>query len=127
MMIKSMLVSLMGAGAVGAFAICDLCQSPADLAAGASVVAAAEAAPAPARAIELEKVTFRVEGMTCGGCAIAARTVLQRLEGVEKAEVSYEESRAVVTYDPEKVTIEEMIAAIKELGYTATVVEPENA
>lgn len=61
--------------------------------------------------------------MTCGGCAIAARTVLTRLDGVEKAEVSYEESRAMVTYDPEKVDPEQMIKALDEqLRYRATVV-----
>lgn len=66
-------------------------------------------------------VTFAVKGMTCGGCVIGTRTVLTRLPGVTKADVSYEKGRAVVTYDPRKVTIEEMVAAIKTLGYTATV------
>lgn len=120
-MIKSMLLGLMGAGAVGAFAICDLCQPEAEASAPA-LVARAEAAPVPAHVAELKRVTLKVKGMTCGGCAIAARTVLERLDGIQKAEVSYEDSRAVVTYDPEKATIEQMIAALKKLGYTATVV-----
>ncbi len=52
------------------------------------------------------------------------RKVLTRLTGVSKADVSYERSRAVVTYDPEVVTVQQMVAAIKTLGYTATVVPP---
>ncbi len=60
--------------------------------------------------------------MTCGGCVIGVRTVLTRLDGVSKADVSYEDQRAVVTYDPAKVTIQQMIAAIGTLGYKATVI-----
>jgi mercuric transport protein len=75
-----------------------------------------------APAVDPKTVTLRVEGMTCGGCVIAVRRVLTRLEGVKKTQVSYEKQRAVVTYDPAKVSVEQMIAAIKTLGYKATVV-----
>ena len=79
---------------------------------------------AAARALapdSLTQVTLRIEGMTCGGCAIATRTVLTRLAGVARADVSYEEKRAVVTYNPAKVTVPQMIAAVKTLNYTASV------
>lgn len=123
-MFKSSLLGLMGAGAIGTFAICDLCQPPAEAAVAPALVAQAEAAPTTAPVAESKTVTLKVEGMTCGGCAIGARKVLERLDGVQKAEVSYEKSQAVVTYDAKKVTIEQMIAALKKgLGYTATVVE----
>ncbi|MEO7822712.1 MAG: heavy metal-associated domain-containing protein, partial [Gemmatimonadaceae bacterium] len=69
-------------------------------------------------------VTLKVDGMTCGGCVYGVRKVLTRLPGVSKAEVTYEQSRAVVTYKPAAVTVAKMIAAIKTLGYTATVVAP---
>jgi copper chaperone CopZ len=57
--------------------------------------------------------------MTCGGCVLSTRKVLTRLEGVTNADVSYEKGTAVVTYDPSKVTVKDMVAAIKTLGYTA--------
>ena len=66
-------------------------------------------------------VAFKVKGMTCGGCVLGVRKVLTRLPGVSKADVSYEKSRAVVTYDSDKVTPAKMIAAIKTLGYSATI------
>lgn len=69
----------------------------------------------------LQKVTLHLEGMTCGGCTLATRQVLTRLDGVEKAVVTYEPPRAVVTFDSRKVTVPRMIAAIKTLGYRATV------
>lgn len=105
-------LALLSAGAVGTFAISDICRP--------SAPAVRQAAAVSAPALELKTVTLRIEGMTCGGCAIAARKVLERLDGVSKADVSYETQRAVVTYDPAKVSIEQLIAAVKQLGYTAT-------
>ena len=37
-----------------------------------------------------------------------------------KADVSYEKGTAVVTYDPARVTVAQMITAIGTLHYTAT-------
>lgn len=68
----------------------------------------------------LVRAEFKVEGMTCGGCAIGTQMALEKLEGVEDAGASYEESRAWALYDPAKVTPERMMAAIRELGYTPT-------
>lgn len=103
-------------GVTGALSICDLCV-PAAARSAASLVPVAHAVAA-----EPKIVTLRVDGMTCGGCVIGVRKVLTRLDGVSRAEVSYENQRAVVTYDPAKVTIEQMIAAIRTLKYKATVV-----
>ena len=127
----------------GVLSLCDLCAAP------RNAVAAETGSPQPAgvthvttgrirtlapavndpaspavSAAEARIVTFKVEGMTCGGCVIGVRKVLTRLAGVSKAEVSYERSRAVVTYHSEVVTVQQMVAAIKTLGYTATVVAP---
>ncbi|GEM_PF-669626 len=74
-------------------------------------------------AASMETVTLKVEGMTCGGCAVGARTALGRLDGVEKADVSYEEQLAVVVHDPAKVTVEKMAEAVAELGFEATLRE----
>lgn len=75
----------------------------------------------------LVRVDFNVEGMDCGGCVIGTRAALQKLEGVEEADASYEDATgrgaAWALYDPTKVTPERMMAAIRELGYTPTRVE----
>lgn len=84
----------------------------------------AATSPATQPASTRRTVTLSVKGMTCGGCVIGTQKVLTRLPGVAKADVSYEKGTAVATYDPAKVTVEQMIAAIKTLGYTATVVAP---
>lgn len=114
-------------GVTGVASICDVCK-PASTNSESSLVPAAYSAPvvvhatsATVPAIEPRSVSLRIEGMTCGGCAIAVRRVLTRLDGVREADVSYEQQRAVVTYDTTKVTVEQMIAAIKTLGYKAAV------
>ncbi len=107
-------------GALGLFAVCDLCQ-PAASATTMGMVPRTDLATARAAAEE-KTVALKVEGMTCGGCAIATRKALARLPGVSKVEVSYEQQRAVITYDPARVTVEEMIGAAKVLGYTASVI-----
>lgn len=115
-------------GVAGALSICDLCEPTSARSANSLVPVAhaapfaERAAPATAPAVEPRTVTLRVEGMTCGGCVIGVRKVLTKLDGVSRAEVSYENQLAVVTYDPAKVTVERMIAAIRTLGYRATVV-----
>ena len=120
----------------GALFLCDLCGPgtgasvargglisiayAAPVQAGAHSDAATPAQPAAGR----RTVTLTVKGMTCAGCVLGTRKVLTRLPGVAKADVSYEKGTAVVTYDPRKVTVEQMVAAIKTLGYTATLVVP---
>ncbi len=104
----------------GGLSICDVCGT------GQSAVAATSGPPVARvpHAAEIRIVTFKVEGMTCGGCVFGVRRVLTRLAGVSKVDVTYEQSRAVVAYDPSVVTVAQMVAAIKTLGYTATVVAP---
>lgn len=124
--LKNMLVALLGLTAVGAFAVGEIWPGPSDGRAASASAVVSDTSEIVAHAVDLRQVTFEVEGMTCGGCAIATRTVLSRLDGVKKVEVDYEQGEAVVAYDPEKVSVQEMIAAVKELGYTARVVEPED-
>ncbi|MEO5580421.1 MAG: metal-binding (seleno)protein [Gemmatimonadaceae bacterium] len=129
----------------GALSICDPCGPGGRAASGDNqwLVSVANATPLTGSRSANEKrgsgdsllpaagrktAILNVEGMTCGGCVLGVRKVLSRLAGVSKAEVSYEKRRAVVTYDPAVVTTTQMIAAIKTLGYTATVVaSPEGS
>ena len=75
----------------------------------------------PEEAGAMRSVTLGVEGMSCGSCALTIRIALKKLEGVKDAKVSFDEKRAVIDYDPAKVTPEQMVAAIVKLGYEARV------
>ena len=71
--------------------------------------------------------TFKVEGMTCGGCEVGVRMNVRKLDGVASVEASYDEGRAKVAYDPDKVTPEMIVEAIEKLGYTAELEESDQA
>lgn len=66
-------------------------------------------------------VDFRVEGMHCGACANRLQDVLTRVQGVIDAEVSFDETRAVVTYDPRRLTTARLVQVIEEAGFRARV------
>jgi copper chaperone len=66
-----------------------------------------------------EKITLRIEGMTCNHCVMHVTRALKSLSGVNNAEVSLEKKNAEVSYDPSVVSLEEMIKAVNETGYQA--------
>jgi len=68
-------------------------------------------------------VTLDVPGMTCAACPITVKTALTKLDGVQKATVSYEKKEAVVTFDDTKTSIEALKAATKNAGYPSAVKE----
>lgn len=118
-------VGLLGAMVVAGLAVRELRPPQPTVTARVRLASAPASRSAPPDS--LTQVTLRVEGMTCGGCTIATRTVLTRLPGVVRAEVTYEPQQAVVTYDAAKVTVARMIAAIGTLDYTATVIPGRHA
>ena len=67
----------------------------------------------------MNEVTFKVEGMTCGGCVRSVTGVLKGLPGVEDAQVSLEAAAAKVRFDPAKVTVDAMRSAVENAGFDA--------
>lgn len=66
-------------------------------------------------------VTLSVPGMSCAACPLTVKKALSRVDGVEKAEVSYENKKAVVTFDDAKTTAEALTRATENAGYPSTV------
>lgn len=78
---------------------------------------------APALADDAKTATLDIQGMTCGACTASVRVVLKKLDGVSEAKVSFEEKKAIVAYDPAKITPQKMADAINtKLPYRAKVV-----
>lgn len=97
--------------------------SPSAASPASSGASAASVATAPFQTVE-----FDVAGMTCRGCATATEIALERLDGVRSAEAAYEDEsgagRAVVEYDPAKVSPERMIETVEAIGYHPTLRSP---
>jgi Cu+-exporting ATPase len=65
------------------------------------------------------KETIRISGMSCAACAARVEKVLNNLEGIKNAAVNLAVEKAVVEYDNNIISIEDIIDAIKKLGYDA--------
>ncbi|MDR0819118.1 MAG: sulfite exporter TauE/SafE family protein, partial [Oscillospiraceae bacterium] len=60
---------------------------------------------------------LRIGGMTCVNCQNKIEKKLRKTSGVLKAEVSYSAGNAVVTYNPDVVSLESITAVIEKLDY----------
>lgn len=68
-------------------------------------------------------VTLEVPTMNCVTCPFTVKKALQNVDGVSKAEVTYENKLAVVTFDDEKATINALTEATTNAGYPSTLKE----
>jgi mercuric ion binding protein len=78
----------------------------------------AGAAPAADRA-----VTLSVPTMNCPLCPITVRKALSRVEGVSRAEVSYQKKETTVTFDDARTSVDALRRATAEAGYPSEVRE----
>jgi Cu+-exporting ATPase len=72
-----------------------------------------------------KKAELLIEGMTCAACSAAVERVTKRLDGVMNAQVNLTTNRGVFEYDPSKVKLSEIKAAIEDAGYTPRELEGE--
>ena len=64
------------------------------------------------------RVDLALEGMTCAACANRIERKLNKLEGVD-ASVNYATEQAAVRFDPERVTVADLLGAVESAGYHA--------
>lgn len=72
------------------------------------------------------KEKFTVTGMTCSACSAGIERTVQKLQGVERVEVSLMGESMVVEYDETQLSRDTIIGKVVDLGYGATAFE-ENA
>lgn len=63
-------------------------------------------------------ILLSIQGMTCPSCVAHVKEALEAIEGVSKAEVSYENASAAIT-TAGSIKVSDLIGAIETLGYTA--------
>jgi len=76
------------------------------------------------RTTDPERLSLPIAGMTCSSCANRVEKRLNGIEGVE-ATVNFATERAAVSFDPARVEARELVAAVGETGYTASLPAPE--
>ena len=87
---------------------------------GDDAVGSAAAGAAAEAAGRANVVRLRIGGMTCDGCALGVARALERVEGVERAEVSYADARATVWLRGRGgARVDSLVAAVRAAGYEA--------
>ena len=66
-----------------------------------------------------DSVTLHLTGMTCASCAQNIEKGLRKLDGVYKVSVNLPTEKGHIEYDSAKITIKEIIKAVKDIGYGA--------
>jgi len=67
----------------------------------------------------MEKLTFNIPDLHCEGCAERSTNILERLDGVQKADVTFDNKTAEVEFDPDQVSFDDIKQALAKANYTA--------
>ena len=75
----------------------------------------------------IDIVSFPVDGMTCASCVNRITRFLGKVEGVEEAHVNLASESATVRFDPARVNVSDLVAAVDAAGYVARVEQATSA
>lgn len=74
----------------------------------------------------MEKKTIAILGMMCAGCAANVERKLNSLEGIESAQVNLPARTALISFDPQKISLETMKSQLATIGYDMVIEENRN-
>ncbi|RFU70957.1 cadmium-translocating P-type ATPase [Peribacillus saganii] len=74
---------------------------------------------------DLKEIHVPISGMTCAACATRIEKGLNKLEGVETANVNLVLEKATVKYHPDKTTVDAFEKKITDLGYGVVIEKVE--
>jgi len=84
-----------------------------------AIICCVSALPLPTHAAE-QTVTMDIEKMSCALCPLTVRKAMERVDGVRKVDVDFDNKRAIVIFDDAKTTADEVAQASTDVGYPAT-------
>jgi copper chaperone CopZ len=61
--------------------------------------------------------TLKVLGVDCNNCAANVRKALEDVNGIENLEIKLLEKIALVTFDPDKVSKQDITEKVEDFGY----------
>ncbi len=68
----------------------------------------------------MEKITLLIDDMSCASCALGLEKGLQETEGIKSAMVNFAVAKAYVEFDPEKLTIDQILNRVSDAGFKGT-------
>ena len=67
-----------------------------------------------------EKKFISIDGMTCGACSSCIEKLFRRMDGVESGTVSLMLKRAEVIFNPNVISLDDIIEEIEDVGFVAS-------
>tara|TARA_B100001250_G_scaffold42572_1_gene33650 strand:- start:1220 stop:1528 length:309 start_codon:yes stop_codon:yes gene_type:complete len=68
--------------------------------------------------------TFKIEGMTCGGCANKVVKAVDALDGVKSCDVNVDKGQAKIMFDDSKINEKEILAILNDkTNFSCTIPE----
>ena len=86
-----------------------------------AMVLAATVLASPIRA-EIQTVNLSVPGMYCASCPFIVKGAIVELPGIQSVETDLESRTAVVVFDDELTSIDDITFATLSVGYESTVI-----
>lgn len=74
----------------------------------------------------MEKKTIAILGMMCAGCSACVEQKLNALDGISSASVNLPARTALVEYDPQQISLEQMRDTLAAIGYEMVIEEDRN-
>lgn len=65
------------------------------------------------------RASIPVQGMSCFTCEISVQSAVKKLSGVYQVKASAKDKLAIVSYDPQKTNLDQIVSAINQAGYKA--------
>ena len=74
----------------------------------------------------IEKVTLRVDNMTCSTCAFNIEKVLDSLDGIKTANVNFAVEKVTIEYDKSLLRLIDIQKSVSEIGYEVKLDNEDN-
>src|SRR3989304_10501863 len=65
----------------------------------------------------MEKIELSIKGMHCASCAQIIERALKEVAGVISASVNFAAEKAIVDIDPQRVSRDDLIKVVRDVGY----------
>ncbi|OFC72183.1 heavy metal translocating P-type ATPase [Alteromonas confluentis] len=72
-----------------------------------------------------KQIEFTLEGITCAACGWLIEKQLSKVSGIKKIAVNVAQRRAVVTWEPDTLSLSQIMASLQRIGYPALPFQPD--
>lgn len=67
------------------------------------------------------KTILRSQDLSCPSCIVKIEKALQKVDGVERAEVKFNSGKIEIEHDPERAPANALVETVRGVGYESTV------